>query len=343
MRSLPLVSIIMPCYNSKDYLKRSLGSVLSQTYSNIELILVDDGSNDNTLEIAKSYIPKFSDKGYEINIIQQTNQGPGYAAINGLEKAKGEFVSYLDSDDMLLPQSVEVRATILIDNPQCNCSRTNGYKVFESNLDGKDLIVVNDEEKYSKNMFEDLVLGKANNFPGTFMVRTSALQSYYKDKSILKSDFGQNLQMLMPGTWKSESIYVDRPLMKYIMRQGSHSRPKSVEEKLRLSHGYYQIRSQMLDVLDYDFTDLKHQMEIVFTRIWISIVLQYPFKEDEKDKQKKLYHKYYNHLKSIGGLNLEYRTANAAFEHSKYLIYYRILYKMFRYCSLNLAEFFAKR
>lgn len=89
------VSVIIPIYNTEKYLKKCLNSIINQTHKNLEIILVDDGSTDNSGKIADDYAKK--DK--RIKVIHQKNQGQSTARNNGLKKATGDFVSFIDSDD----------------------------------------------------------------------------------------------------------------------------------------------------------------------------------------------------------------------------------------------------
>ena len=89
-----LVSIIIPCFNSEKTIQRTIVSVLNQSYKNIEVVIVDDGSIDNTSKV----INKFND--YRIKYIHQKNLGVSQARNNGLSKANGEYIAFLDSDDV---------------------------------------------------------------------------------------------------------------------------------------------------------------------------------------------------------------------------------------------------
>ena len=96
----PLVSVIIPNYNYAEYLKYSIESVLDQTYKNIELIVVDDGSTDNSVEIALSY-------GDKLVLLCQENSGVSAARNTGLANISGTYVCFLDSDDSWEPEKVE--------------------------------------------------------------------------------------------------------------------------------------------------------------------------------------------------------------------------------------------
>lgn len=89
-----LVSVIIPNYNYGRYLSEAIDSVLEQTYSNIEIIVVDDGSTDNSIEI----LAKYEIKG--VKVIQQTNRGVGAARNTGATESKGEYIAFLDADDI---------------------------------------------------------------------------------------------------------------------------------------------------------------------------------------------------------------------------------------------------
>lgn len=99
----PLVSVVIPVYNSEQYLRRCLNSVLNQYYSNIEIILVNDGSTDNSKSICSEYKDKYPDR---IFIFDQPNQGASIARKRGIEKAKGEYIMFVDSDDFVSPHYV---------------------------------------------------------------------------------------------------------------------------------------------------------------------------------------------------------------------------------------------
>ena len=95
------ISFIVPTYNRDQYIKKCIESVLKQTYKNVELIIVDDGSTDNTENIVTSY------KDKKIKYFKNTNHGIGYSRNFGLEKSTGDYVFFLDSDDFIEPNAAE--------------------------------------------------------------------------------------------------------------------------------------------------------------------------------------------------------------------------------------------
>src|SRR3990167_7556109 len=95
------VSIIIPAYNAGKYIKGVLENLFLQTYRNIEIIVVDDGSTDNTEQIVKAY----QNRG--VRYIYQQNKGVAGARNAGIKEAKGELIAFLDADDFYLPEKIE--------------------------------------------------------------------------------------------------------------------------------------------------------------------------------------------------------------------------------------------
>lgn len=124
----PLVSIIMPVYNAEFFLERSVSSVLSQEYNNLELILVDDGSSDSSAEICSRYasnVPK-------IKYFRQENKGPAAARNTGVKNSSGDFIYFLDADDFITEEAI----AIMIDtynSTKSDLIMTNFGKLIDDN------------------------------------------------------------------------------------------------------------------------------------------------------------------------------------------------------------------
>lgn len=106
---LPLISIVIPCFNDAEYIEQSINSALNQTYSNIEIIVVDDGSNIETKEVLGKLEPKIT------KLITQENKGQSVARNGGITGSKGEYILVLDSDDFFEPSFCE-KAIPLFEN-----------------------------------------------------------------------------------------------------------------------------------------------------------------------------------------------------------------------------------
>lgn len=123
----PLVSIVVPVYNGSKYIKAAIESIFEQTYSNYEVIVVDDGSTDNTREILKAYEE-------HIYYLYQANQGSASARNLGIKVAKGELIAFLDADDYWsIPKKLEKQVACFNDDPKLGCVNTGWRIVNEKN------------------------------------------------------------------------------------------------------------------------------------------------------------------------------------------------------------------
>ncbi len=103
----PLVSIIIPCYNAERWLAATLESALAQTWPTKEIIVINDGSSDTSLAVARSYA------GRGVHVIDQVNHGASAARNRGLQEARGEFIQFLDADDLLSPGKIAAQMALL--------------------------------------------------------------------------------------------------------------------------------------------------------------------------------------------------------------------------------------
>lgn len=107
-----LVSVIIPCYNAEKYISETLDSILNQTHKQLEVICVNNNSTDKTVEILTSYQTEHS----HIHVYHEKKKGASHARNKGLEHAKGEFVQFLDSDDIILPEKIEKQVAYAVTN-----------------------------------------------------------------------------------------------------------------------------------------------------------------------------------------------------------------------------------
>ncbi len=108
-----MVSIIMPVYNSSGYLSDAIESILSQTYSDFEFIIIDDASTDNSIEIIYSYHdPRI------VLLKNDINLGVTHSLNKGIKHARGKYIARMDADDIALPQRIELQVDFLEKNPE---------------------------------------------------------------------------------------------------------------------------------------------------------------------------------------------------------------------------------
>jgi glycosyltransferase involved in cell wall biosynthesis len=147
----PLVSICIPTFNRKEYLEVTLESIVNQTYKNIEIVVVDDGSTDGTEEMIKDF-------NFPIRYHWQENAGDAAARNKLISLAKGEYISFIDSDDLLMPDSVERMVGAVITEPVDTIVYGSYYRIdAEGKVYGKCKRKLY-SGKISRYLFEDIIV-----------------------------------------------------------------------------------------------------------------------------------------------------------------------------------------
>lgn len=118
----PLVSVIVPVYNVKDYIERCVKSIIMQTYKNLEIILVDDGSSDCSGELCD----RLEKEDKRVKVIHQSNKGLAGARNTGIDVSKGEFICFVDSDDYVHPDYIKYLHKLCVDN-ECEIALCGYY------------------------------------------------------------------------------------------------------------------------------------------------------------------------------------------------------------------------
>lgn len=227
-----LVSVITPCYNGQKWLKRYLESIINQTYKNIELIFINDGSTDDTEKIILSYKEKFLQKGIKLIYKYQENQGLGGAINTGLKYFNGDYICWADADDYLELDSIEKRVRFLENNLQFGCVSSDANVYIESDLENpiyriSEKSIGNNDE----NQFEKMLKSESIFCCGCHMIRSSSFLDVNKEREIYPAKRGQNWQMLLPVYYKYKRGYIDEPLYNYIIHEKSMSSGDDTEEK----------------------------------------------------------------------------------------------------------------
>lgn len=309
-----MVSLIVPCYNGERYIDRCIDSILAQTDHDIELILVNDGSTDKTDKIIKERTDEIEGFVKRFIYIVQENQGVGAACSKAFRYVTGCYLTLLDVDDVMLPDSIQCRRKWLDNHPEYGIVRTNGYYVSEDSLDSCDrLFEINEEMKTKENIFYDVFDGTTYVWPGSYMIRMSVLQELYPERSIYPSRNGQNLQFLMMAAYKSRAGFVDIPLMKYTIRSESLSHFSSgnvLEKEINAMLGYKDIRIHLVEqFVEKDQQEiLMKRMDILYESIFVRLACKYNNKELAKV--------YYNNLKKMSDGKCNINTS---------IIYYQLV------------------
>lgn len=240
MEKTPLVSIITPCYNGEKYLPMYFQGILTQEHKNIEVIFVDDGSEDNTAAIAKKYGEKLERKGIKFIYIYQENAGVAAAINKGLNVFSGDYLSWLDSDDIILPTNISQKVRALENNNAYGFAMSG--ILFVDEHDTNHIIKTRSRKKPTgeDTLFEDYIYCRNIVWgPGTVLVRREAVLKAIPTKQIYESKEGQNWQLMLPLSYLFKCYYIDEMLLKCVQHSDSHSRKeRSIEEKIAREEGF---------------------------------------------------------------------------------------------------------
>lgn len=261
----PLVSIITPCYNEEKNIHRFIDSIIAQTYTNIELIIINDGSRDNTEKIIKSYENAFQKKGINFIYIYQKNSGLGSAINTGLKVFTGEYLCWPDSDDFFEPTSIEKRVSFLEKNKEYGIVSSDANVLHEENMD---LVIAKIfdgyRNKFETDHFEYLIEKKSVFCSGCHMVRSSAFLDVNPKRRIYPAKRGQNFQMLLPIYYKYKRGYIDEPLYNYVIYNNSMSSgDETLDEKLSRIYEHKTIVSHTLKNMNMTDSDRKNALNIL--------------------------------------------------------------------------------
>jgi len=209
----PKVSINLCCYNSEKYLWETLQSVADQTYKNWELVIINDGSIDTTEPI----INDFNQWGYLVTDHYQSNRGLGASRNKSLELSRGEYIAFLDHDDIWFPEKVEKQVYILDNHPDIDFIYTNFFNV-KNNRKLLALEGIQPEGYVFERFLCHYPVGLL-----TVMVRRTAIDTldhYFDEKFKLLEE----LDLFMRLLYKSQAAYLCEPLAMYRIHPNMSSR-----------------------------------------------------------------------------------------------------------------------
>ena len=213
-----LISVIVPVYNVEEYLEECLNSILLQTYTNLEILIVNDGSTDNSLEI----LQEFSQRDSRITIFTKENGGLSSARNLAIDEAKGEYFTFIDSDDYIEENYIEYLMKSLIDN-EADISIVNSYHM----INGKRKDIINNDGSvsiFSRREVLEKMYSKENDFIG---ILQSAQGKLYKKKLFnnIRYPLGKKYEDAFT-TYKlylnsKKIVYTNIALYAYRIREGS--------------------------------------------------------------------------------------------------------------------------
>ncbi len=209
---MPKVSVVIPAYNAERFVAKAIDSVLNQTYRDYEIIVVDDGSTDNTLEVLKSY-------GDKVRYVRQSNKGASAARNTGIRHANGKYIAFLDADDVWFSQKLEKQVKVLDERPEFGLVYSNVE--FPSRQNGVVQTQFDLKRPYSGKILSKLIV--MNAIPtSTVVARKECFEKVgLFDESLVASE---DHDMWIRIATRYDATYLEDPLMMNGLHSGSLSR-----------------------------------------------------------------------------------------------------------------------
>ena len=270
------VSVIVPIYNAEIYIDKCIQSIINQTLKDIEIILVDDGSTDKSVEISN----KYAENDKRIKVIKQKNKGASSARNYGISVATGDFITFVDSDDFIEIDMLEVLYNAAIDN-KCDVILSGIKIVKDSNIEYE---FTTDSKIYTKQeVFKLFYFDKEPFSPnyacGKLIKRSVCNKVKFREDIFLMEDTLFSVELFM--NCSNNIMYIDRHLYNYVQRMGSESKhfskkritsfyaleevlnlAKSIDEKYEKS--FLKVYSKLIlsilqDIISFDFENNKRE------------------------------------------------------------------------------------
>jgi len=221
---MPKVSIIIPSYNSAGFVREAVDSALSQTYKNIEIVIVDDGSTDGTKKILEPYI-----KSGKIKYIYQANKGLSGARNAGIRNSTGDYVALLDADDIFLPKKIEEQVAYLESHSDCDVSYCDLYHFWDGHPD--ELMKLNYAYYSGRDVFPKL-LERSFIAPVTVVFRKNVFEKYgYFDEAI--KQYAEDFEFWLRLSYRGANIcFLPKILAKLRLRREGNIQSNQPKMKL---------------------------------------------------------------------------------------------------------------
>jgi len=235
----PLVSVVIPCYNHENFVQDSIQSVIDQTYQNIELIIIDDGSKDGSAEKIKEMIPACQERFIRFEFRHRPNKGLSATLNEALEWCQGIYYSAIASDDMMLPEKTKLQVDFL-DTHENISAVFGGIELIDNNN-----IKISERVRQSKQYrFKDIILHQHDLPAPTQMIRLSALKKVGGyDPDIVIEDWYMWLRL----SSYSDLYYMDHLLCLY--RQHATNISKNLE---KMHSGRFDVLNCFKNSIYYD-------------------------------------------------------------------------------------------
>ena len=225
----PKVSVITACYNGTRFIDDWADSLLRQTWDNVEIFFVNDGSTDDSEETFLAVRPKLEARGVTVDYTRQENQGIGPATNVGLRKMTGDYFMIYDVDDLLEPECFSHRVAFLASHPDCSLLLTDGWCAYDGAMDVKyphqhlspHLVSMEQEEEW---IFEKVLLGERGSATQAYMHRTKHYLEANPSRTIYPSPYFQDGMLVLLNSYHHNCGFLAEKLFTQRISKGSHSK-----------------------------------------------------------------------------------------------------------------------
>ena len=318
-------SIVVPAYNVEKYITECLLSIINQSYHNLEIIVVNDGSTDNTYSIIKD----FQKRDSRIILVNQINLGLSNARNNGASVAKGEWLYFVDSDDFLHPQTFEIINNLLASNDSFDIISFDYYKFYENHFSFEKA-----KTKENKKYIDNNTIKPYN--PVEYIC-SQGLYKVYVWRTIIKKGFWDQLSFGFIANYHYEDSefmhkiillcknigHIDQIFYYYRQRKSSFTYTKMNTHKLESAFIIIKTLSTFYEIMPFNIKEKKCFSTIISPELLRGV---------------SLYNDYYKHFKQYPSLNWNHALFHLS---QSFSLKHRIMYYMIK-TNRDLASFILK-
>ena len=267
------VSIIIPVYNSESTLKRCIESVINQTYKNIEILIINDGSKDKSLNIMNEY----KNKDERIIVINQKNKGLSGARNTGVNNATGDYITFIDSDDYIKPNLVKDTIKIF-EEYECDVVRNNYELSYENgktelrNEMYEENRIINIEEK-KEELIQNILLGKVQSYSWLLTIKREIL-----DKNNLEFDedifFMEDIVFIIRLIFCIKNIYFVREPNYFYYQSNENSLTKDTKKYVKNINNILVMKKRLEKILKMHINEFENYIKIINT-VYLNGIIGY--------------------------------------------------------------------
>ena len=308
-----LLSILTPCYNGENFISKYFENLLEQTFKDFEVIIVNDGSSDESDSIINKYKSQFESKGIVFKYLRKVvNEGHARAINDGLKLVTGKYLMWPDIDDYMHPNHLESRIKYMENNPSIDLAIGKSAVFNYNDLSKPVYYAWSKFPKTKRRLIKHFILSENHNIgfmSGTFIVKTSFLWNIYPKKDIYSDIFvGPTIQMVFPAIYLGNIGYISECTFDYYIHGNNQHLVNEKRDYSSIELVYENVIDQ-LKIRDERATELKQMAKNVTGRLHLSYAL--------KHSDKEMGQKAWNKLKENNGIRLK--------ETIKYLLLNNIL------------------